>query len=209
MFSLIFGWLRLSLGNLIFQCHDFDIETQNDCGTNILTHKWIIHDAESLPKIFSNAVDIYEVLYMNNTDGNLAEYRLYGPPRLYMSTLYQMCVQFASLSSDNCYNDQQTNQVCTANVTVRSSLMNGLIILPTREFNFEDQGWQVYNFEFNFADRSVKSKANLQILLSGFIIQNKSLTRKQFDTSIAPYIGIKYIDIFNGTCSERIGPRSE
>lgn len=192
-----------ALCSLLFQCNEFDPKEPTKCGTNVGkgSHKWTIHSTKTLPKILSNVVDITNVLYLDGNSSAPAEFSLSGPSRAELASSDTLCIQYAILASDNCLNDPTKGRLCDANVTLKSSTL-GLTTLPERHFTFSDQGWSVANFEFDLSRMNKAKRKYLDILLHGFIDAGNS------NPTSPPYIGIKFIQVKNVMCTDRIGPRS-
>lgn len=193
-----------ALCNLLFQCTEFDPKEPSKCGTNVGSggHNWTVHSTKTLPKILSNVVDITNVLYLDGQSSAQADYSLSGPSRSELAISDTLCIQYATLASDNCANDVSTGRLCDANVTLKSTTL-GLTFPPERHFTFSDQGWSVVNFQFDLSRMGTEKRKSLDILLQGFISAGNSPP-----TSSLPYIGIKFIQVKNVMCTERIGPRS-
>lgn len=191
-----------ALANLLFQCNEFDPKEPTKCGTNVGKggHNWTIHTTKTLPEILSNVVDITNVLYLDGNSSAQAEYSLSGPSRFDLANSDTLCIQYAILNSENCLNDASTGRLCDANVTLKSTTL-GLTTPPERHFTFVDQGWTVANFQFDLSRMGTEKRKSLDILLHGFIVGNTN-------PSSPPYMGIKFIQVKNVMCTERIGPRS-
>ncbi len=189
--------------NLLFQCNDFNPKEPTKCGTNIAgAHNWTIHSTKTLPNVLSNVVDIFDVLYLDGNSSAPAKYRLNGISRYELGVSDTLCIQYATLSSDNCVNDPGTGAVCDANVTLSNSIL-GLETLPERRFTFFDQGWNVINFQFDLSLMGVVKRKSLNVLLHGFIEVGRTTPKSP------PYIAIKFIQVNNNSCTDRIGPRSK
>lgn len=187
--------------NLLYQCNEFDPKNPTKCGSNIGSHNWTVHSTKTLPKVLSNAVDITNVLYLDGNSSARADYRLNGLSKYELGVSDTVCIQYATLSSDSCVNDPSTGSVCDANITLKSNTL-GLETVPERRFTFSDQGWNIANFQFDLSTMSLERKKSLDILLHGFIVIGKTKLNSP------PYIAIKFIQVNNNSCTDRIGPRS-
>ncbi|KAI2802445.1 hypothetical protein BLOT_009898, partial [Blomia tropicalis] len=209
--TLLLLYLETISTNLVYQCFSFDSLQTDTCGHNLnrTTKQWTIRETKSLPNIWINTEDTQCVLTMNETlltsTSSFATYELNWPINSMIQSVNDLCLQYGIIVSNDCVDDLSDDRLCHTNVTIFNPITLQTI-KSIKSFTFLDQGWSIINNQFDLSNVLYEQRIKLQIRINGFIMGN---VRPSTDTmaSNVPYQAIKFINIYNQTCSNRIGPR--
>lgn len=189
---LLFG-VHLTHSQLLYRCNEF--HSNDTCGRNLLPNsQWVIHRTYDLYEvsIASSWDTLLTVLYFNATDANSAIYEVNPVP--VEPEIHRVCFQYEVIESDECEDPIH----CATEIHL--SLEDGLQVESTSRWKYWNYGWNLVMVQFDW--NQTESLAELRFTLKGSILRPDQLT----PYVKSPYLAIRYVYIFAGGCTPRIGP---